>query len=130
MEIENDRDSDSGQNIESRPYFLTLILSQLHGRSRRSSRESASLTRENQILNYLYSRTRGTEESEELTSLERRIRRRRYSLLDEEGESQDEQTNPQEEEDYIDFRTYPLTINWKEIYSNDCDACKIKLLII
>lgn len=33
--------------------------------------------------------------------------------------------NPREEEEYVDFRTYPLQIDWKEIENDESDAYDI-----
>jgi hypothetical protein len=49
----------------------------------------------------------------------------RYHFYDEVAESQDEMDNPQEDEDYIDFRTYPLAIDWQEIENEKSDAYSI-----
>lgn len=39
----------------------------------------------------------------------------RYRYYDQEAESNDEITNPQIDDEYIDYRTYPLLIDWCEI---------------
>jgi hypothetical protein len=61
---------------------------------------------------------------EELAAYERRLRRRRYTILDEFGESDEEVNGNEQEEEYIDFRTYPLNISWKDLYSFKTDSCK------
>ena len=50
---------------------------------------------------------------------------RRYHYYDEVAESQDELLNPQEEDDYIDFRTYPIQIDWGEVENEKSDAYQI-----
>jgi hypothetical protein len=67
-------------------------------------------------------RSRTNLNDEEIASYERRLRRRRLITLDENGES-DEETGERVVE-FIDFRTYPLTICWKDIYSFKSDSCK------
>jgi len=57
------------------------------------------------------------------------MRRRRYTIYDEEAESQDELiTNNQNEEgeEFWDFRNYPLYINWKDMDSIHYDSYEIK----
>jgi hypothetical protein len=49
---------------------------------------------------------------------------RRYYYMDDEAESHDELINPVEDEEYIDFRTYPLNIDWNEIENEKTDAYK------
>ena len=113
------------------PYVLRFIVSSLADR-RRTEEASTIANDQSQIVSFLLNRVRpnattiSNEETEELTASERRIRRRRYTFLDEQAESQDEISNPKEDEEYIDFRTYPLTINWKDIYSTSNDSCTIK----
>jgi hypothetical protein len=55
----------------------------------------------------------------------RRSRRRRYHYYDEQAESYDELINPIQEEEYIDFRTYPLLIDWKEVENDESEAYEI-----
>jgi hypothetical protein len=47
---------------------------------------------------------------------------RRYYYFDEEAESHDELVNPREDDEYIDFRTYPLPIDWDDIEGEKSDA--------
>lgn len=61
--------------------------------------------------------------SERDERISRVLRRRRYTYLDSQTESQDELDNPKEEESYPDFRTYPLMINWNDIHSIENDSC-------
>jgi hypothetical protein len=76
-----------------------------------------------QILNYILTRVRDPgSDTEELSSVERRLRRRRGTYLDDEDNSDDEMFGVGDEE-YLDFRTYPLTISWKDTYSADNDSC-------
>jgi hypothetical protein len=129
-------ESEESSREDSRPFILRFIVSTLEER-RRSRREGTNVTPstdQNQILNLLINRSRETattsnEDAEELTSLERRLRRRRFYYVDEQAESQDELANPREEEDYVDFRSYPLTINWKDIYSAESDSCNSQFIL-
>jgi hypothetical protein len=82
----------------------------------------------NRVRNQIRERNT-SEENDDLTALERRLRRRRYTFMDEDAESHDELLNPREEQDYPDFRTYPLTINWKDIYSIKNDSCIYFLIL-
>ncbi len=100
-----------------------------------------------QIINYLLTRVRSTtseSNNEELTVTERRLRRRRLisgiSRFNTTNEDSDDNFLPQPENDnenlnendrernreisnYNYFRTYPLNINWKDIYSYENDSC-------
>ena len=127
------------ESSESNPYIRLLISDVVGGTGSGSSRRAAEGSRradQYQIINYLVNRARATpiaesssaNESQELTASERRIRRRRFDILDEAGESEEELLHTPSEEDYIDFRTYPFTINWKDIYSYDNDSCKKKII--
>lgn len=49
----------------------------------------------------------------------------RYFYYDEQAESQDEINNPQLDEDYIDFRTYPINIDWGEVENDKSSAYNI-----
>ena len=49
----------------------------------------------------------------------------RYYFFDEEAESEDELLHPEQEEDDIDFRTYPLPIDWQEIENEKSEAYQI-----
>ncbi len=51
--------------------------------------------------------------------------RRRYRYTDEEAESADELINPVEEEEYIDYRIYPLKIDWQEVENEESDTYEI-----
>ena len=55
------------------------------------------------------------------------MRRRRFTILDEEAESHDELivNNANEEGEYFDFRNYPLFINWKDMDSIHNDSYEI-----
>lgn len=109
------------------PYILRFIVSSLA--DRRRTEETLTNNDQSQIVSFLLNRVRPTntnstnEETEELSAIERRARRRRFTFLDEAGESEDELINPKDCEEYIDFRTYPLTINWRDIYSTSNDSC-------
>jgi hypothetical protein len=50
--------------------------------------------------------------------------RRRYRYTDDLAESHDEMINPKVDEEYIDYRTYPIKINWPEVETQDSEACK------
>jgi hypothetical protein len=84
------------------------------------------------ILNFLLTRVRNemrTQPSvDDLASYERRLRRRRNIALDENGES-DEETIGLESREYVDFRTYPLTIGWKDLFSFKSDTCRVFLYL-
>jgi hypothetical protein len=131
-----EREQESNRN-ETRPYILRFLIENSEENTGRAStttslaNAASRFVDRNQLINYLLNRTRNSSEpSEELSVLERRIRRRRFTLHDEEGESYDELDNPREDEEYLDFRTYPLTINWKDIYSAENDLCKFLLFIL
>jgi hypothetical protein len=47
---------------------------------------------------------------------------RHYYYLDDEADSHDELNNPTDDEEYIDFRAYPLAINWDDIKDEKSDA--------
>lgn len=55
----------------------------------------------------------------------RRIRRRRYRFWDEEAESVDEMNNPIPEDNFVDFRIYPVHIDWKEVENDESHAYDI-----
>jgi hypothetical protein len=65
-------------------------------------------------------RRSSNEESDESDS-----ERRRYYYNDELAESNDELLNPKPDEEYIDFRTYPIYINWGDIENEKSNAYKI-----
>jgi hypothetical protein len=66
-----------------------------------------------------------SENSEELTSFERRARRRRSNFLDDwDSDAESMIDNLEIQEEHFDFRIYPLSINWNDIYSLDNDLCK------
>jgi len=79
-----------------------------------------STTERNQIINNLA----GNDEDPPVMRV-RANRRRRYRFYDEEAESHDELINPREEEEYTDFRTYPLQIDWKDIENDESEAYEI-----
>jgi hypothetical protein len=51
----------------------------------------------------------------------------RYNYLDEEAESHDELIHPENyiSEEYIDFRTYPLKIDWQEVEDDKSQSVEI-----
>jgi len=80
------------------------------------------LQRRNEIVSYLNNRRE--DHSDALSIIERRLRRRRavHYIVNELGESEDDTT---EKENIPGFRSYPLNIDWKDIYSYDNDSYEI-----
>lgn len=48
---------------------------------------------------------------------------RRYYHFDQQAESYDEMVNPKPDEEYIDYRTYPLKINWIDVETDESTSC-------
>ncbi len=91
----------------------------------------------NSVSNNIYIRQVAGEEASNIATStnnlllsERRSRRRRYTFLDEDCESNDELIDQQQEDsaadEYCDFRSYPLNINWKDLDSLQNDAYEIQ----
>lgn len=105
--------------------FLRRLLS-LSGQGERPGSGSMS---QNVIISYIEGLRETSEDSEELNPVQRTLRRRRFTYTDTRAESDEELENPIEEEEYFDFRIYPLTINWKDIYSVHNDSCTLSEII-
>ncbi len=84
-----------------------------------------SISDENELITLILNRERRQEQPQELSTLERRIRRRRNNLNNTRlvTDDSDDDSIIVNNFDY-DFRTYPLSINWKDIYSYENDSCK------
>jgi hypothetical protein len=120
----------SNHTQENRFQILRLLTGYRRADRQGNQQETTStlsISDENELITLILNRERRQEQPQELSTLERRIRRRRNNNLNNSRLVTDDESDDDSilvnNFDY-DFRTYPLSINWKDIHSYENDSCK------